>query len=58
VQEPVAVDDEAALAEALAAALDGRIPAVPPEAAAPYGIEAASDEHAALFAELLGGHDR
>jgi glycosyltransferase involved in cell wall biosynthesis len=57
-QEPVAVDDEAALAEALAAALDGRIPAVPPEAAAPYGIEAASDEHAALFAELLGGHDR
>ena len=51
---PVALGDEAGLAEALRAALDGELPAVPSSAALPYGIEAACDEHAALFAELLG----
>jgi len=51
---PVALGDEAGLAEALRAALDDELPAVPSSAALPYGIEAACDEHAALFAELLG----
>ncbi|HEX6073369.1 MAG TPA: glycosyltransferase [Sphingomicrobium sp.] len=51
---PVAIDDEEGLAEGLRAALDGTLPAVPPGAAIPYGIDAASAEHAALFARLLG----
>jgi hypothetical protein len=52
-REPVALDDEAGLAEALQAALDGKLPAVPSSAVLPYGIDAACDEHAALFAELI-----
>lgn len=52
-REPVASGDSAGLAEALRVALDGELPAVPPEAALPYGIEAACDEHAALFAGLI-----
>ena len=52
--EPVASGDEAALAEALEAALDGRLPSVPPSAAIPYSIEAACAEHADLFEEMLG----
>ncbi|HKC01966.1 MAG TPA: glycosyltransferase [Sphingomicrobium sp.] len=52
--EPVAIGDEVALAEALRAALDGRLPNVPPSAAIPYSIEAACAEHTALFEEILG----
>lgn len=51
---PVAPGDEAGLAEALRATLDDALPAVPSSAALPYSIEAACDEHAAVFAELLG----
>ena len=54
-REPVAVGDEAGFAAALGEALDGQIPAVPPRAALPYGIEASLDEHAALFRESVGG---
>ena len=53
-REPVALDDEAGLSNALKEALDGQLPVVPSQAALPYGIEAACDEHATLFAELIG----
>lgn len=52
--QSVAIDDEAGLTQALKAALDGELPAVPSEASAPYGIEASCDEHAALFASAAG----
>jgi glycosyltransferase involved in cell wall biosynthesis len=52
-REPIALDDEAALADALEAALDGDLPAVPTTAVLPYSIDAACDEHAALFAQLM-----
>lgn len=51
--EPVATDDEAGLAEALRAVLDGRLPIVPATAILPYGIQAACAEHAALFSRAL-----
>lgn len=49
----ITCDDEAGLASALREALDGRLSAVPPEAALPFGIEASLDEHASVFQELL-----
>ena len=52
-REPVAPDDEPGLSRALEEALEGRLPVVAPEASLPYGIEAACDEHAKLFAALL-----
>lgn len=52
-REPVALNDDVGLAQALKAALDGQLPAGPGAAILPYGIEAACDEHAALFAEVL-----
>jgi glycosyltransferase involved in cell wall biosynthesis len=52
-REPVGLDDEAGLAEALQAALDGKLPVVPSAAVLPYSIDAAVDEHAALFAKLI-----
>ncbi|HZB70032.1 MAG TPA: glycosyltransferase [Sphingomicrobium sp.] len=54
--EAVARDDEEGLAEALRQALDGELPKVSSAASVPYGIEAACDEHAALFGELLDAH--
>lgn len=51
--KPLAVDDEAGFAQALEAALEGRLPRIPALAARPYGIEAACDEHAALFSQLI-----
>jgi glycosyltransferase involved in cell wall biosynthesis len=53
-RDPVAPDDEAGFTQALEAALDGRLPAVSPAVTIPYGVEAACDEHAKLFADLLG----
>ena len=53
-REPVALEDEAALAEALRTALDGQLPRVDPDLSLPYSIEAACDEHALLFSEILG----
>ncbi|MEO6582161.1 MAG: glycosyltransferase [Sphingomicrobium sp.] len=53
-REAVPLEDEAALAEALRDALDGKLPPVSPAAAAPYAIAAACDQHAALFGEILG----
>lgn len=50
----VGTDDEAGFTQALQDALDGRLPMVRPEAALPYSIEAACDEHARLFAGLIG----
>ena len=47
------VEDEVGFAAALAEALEGQLPRVPPEAALPYGMEASLDEHAALFRQLL-----
>lgn len=52
-REPVAPDDELGFSRALKEALEGRLPTVAPEASLPYGIEAACDEHAKLFAALL-----
>lgn len=52
-REPVPLDDEAGLAEALREALDGRLPAVSTQAILPFGIEAACDEHAKLFSTVL-----
>ncbi len=52
-RNPVAPWDELGLSRALEAALDGRLPIVSPAASLPYGIEAACDEHAAIFASLL-----
>ena len=57
-RQPVGLDDERALARALEAALDGGLPAVSPSVALPYGIRAASDEHAGLFADLVAGRER
>lgn len=51
--EPVAPNDEAGLAQALQAALNGQLPTIPAAAIVPYGIEAACDEHAALFASAM-----
>ncbi|MXP40341.1 glycosyltransferase [Altererythrobacter soli] len=53
---PVPLGDESAFAGALEQALDGRLPEVPNAAALPYGIDAACDEHAAIFAHLLHRH--
>lgn len=55
-REVVALGDEAGLAEALREALDGELPRVSPAASVPYSIEAACDEHAALFGEILDAH--
>lgn len=55
-REAVALEDEEGLAEALREALDGESPRVSSDASLPYGIEAACDEHAVLFGELLGGY--
>lgn len=52
-RDPVGLDDEAGLAAALEAALDGALPVVPTTGVLPYSIDAACDEHAALFAELM-----
>lgn len=52
-RDPITVDDEAGLSRGIAAALDGKLPSIPPAFAAPYGIEASCDEHAELFAGLL-----
>ena len=52
-REPVAPDDECGLSQALEAALDGRLPVVSSAVSIPYGIEAACDEHARLFAGLV-----
>ena len=49
----IALDDERGFAEALAAALDGRLPHVPNSASMPYSIEASRAEHAELFSDLL-----
>lgn len=59
-REPVATNDEQGFAEALAAALDGRLPHVLPSASLPYSIESSMIEHAELFSEILGwrGGDR
>ena len=54
--EAVMPQDEAGLAEALRKALDGELPRVSPDKSAPYSIEAACDEHASLFGEILGTH--
>jgi glycosyltransferase involved in cell wall biosynthesis len=53
---PVPPGDEAALARALEQALDGSLPVVPNAAALAYGVDAACDEHAAIFAQLLDRH--
>ena len=55
-REPVAIGDEAAFAAALEDGLDHRLPAVPSTASMAYGIEAACDEHATIFAALLDRH--
>ncbi len=55
-REAVALGDEAGLAQALREALDGELPAVSPAASVPYSIDAACDEHAALFGEILGAY--
>jgi glycosyltransferase involved in cell wall biosynthesis len=52
--EAVALHDEVGLSEALRKALDGKLPRVGPDASAPYSIEAACEEHASLFGEILG----
>jgi glycosyltransferase involved in cell wall biosynthesis len=54
-QEAVPLHDEVGLSEALGKALDGELPRVSSNASAPYSIEAACEEHASLFAEILGG---
>lgn len=46
-------DDAAGLARRLEAALDGRLPEIPPEATAPFAIEASCDEHAREFRDIL-----
>ena len=51
---PVPSGDEAELAHALEEALEGKLPVVSKSASLAYGMEAACDEHAAIFAELLG----
>lgn len=48
------VGDVAALADSLRAALDGQVPPVDPASLRAYDIEAACEEHAALFAAVLG----
>lgn len=53
-RKPVACGDERGLSRGLRAALDGQLPVVPPAFTFPYGIEAACDEHAAVFGRLLG----
>jgi glycosyltransferase involved in cell wall biosynthesis len=53
---PVPLGEETALAGALEQALDGSLPVVPNTAALAYGIDAACDEHAAVFAHLLDRH--
>lgn len=55
-QPAVPPSDEAAFADALEQALDGRLPVVPNAAALAYGVDAACDEHAAIFAQLLDRH--
>ena len=52
-REPVALDDEAGLAEALREALDGRLPAASVQAILPFRIESACNEHAELFSAVL-----
>jgi glycosyltransferase involved in cell wall biosynthesis len=53
-REAVGLGDETGLAEALAAALDGELPRISPSESIPYSIDAACDEHADVFAEILG----
>jgi glycosyltransferase involved in cell wall biosynthesis len=55
-QPPVPRGDEAAFAHALEQALDGKLPVVPNTVSLAYGVDAACDEHAAVFAELLDRH--
>ncbi|MEW9855320.1 glycosyltransferase [Novosphingobium sp. M1R2S20] len=50
---PVSPGDPAALSVAIEKALDGHLPAVPPQAVATFGISAACDAHAALFSKLI-----
>lgn len=52
-REALPIGDAQALSGALAAALDGTLPAIPSKAVAAYGIEASCDEHAAIFADVL-----
>jgi len=54
----VPLDDEVAFSKALGEALNGRLPAVPPAAALPYGVEASLGEHAAIFAGLMSGANK
>ena len=53
-REPVAIDDEEGFADALAAALDGKLPVVPASVSLPYTIESSIAEHVELFCEILG----
>ena len=57
-REPVATDDELRFADALAVALDGRLPNVPPSASLPYSIQSSIVEHVRLFCEVLGRPNR
>ena len=57
-REPVATDDEQGFADALAAALEGRLPNVPPSASLPYSIRSSIAEHVRLFCEVVGRPDR
>ena len=56
-RRPIAPDDEEELASALEDGLNQRLPEVPSAASLAYGIEAACDEHAAIFTRLLGRAD-
>jgi glycosyltransferase involved in cell wall biosynthesis len=52
-EPPVAVADAAGLAVAIARGLEGRLPVISRDLIARYGIEAACEEHAAVFAALM-----